>query len=161
MHFFISTQRYARGYQRSCPWEKNHTNAKKSCKIALFSLKSVTETTKSCYIAYVHNIRNDNVPLTWMFRGVLHWALEILIGNYCEQHHFHLDKLSASSWGHSHSEVESRLDLPCVEGGYNKESYMSIFILNSNKKMFMLILPELLEHKSWAVVWKKEHHKSI
>ena len=76
------------------------------------------------------------MPLTWMFRGVLHWVLEILIGNYCEQHHFHLDKLSASSWGHSHSEVESRLDLPCVEGGYNKESYMSIIILNSNKNIY-------------------------
>ena len=75
------------------------------------------------------------MPLTWMFRGVLHWVLEILIGNYCEQHHFHLDKLSASSWGHSHSEVESRLDLPCVEGGYNKESYMTIILINSNKNI--------------------------
>ena len=26
MHFFISTPRYVKGNQKSCPWEKNHKN---------------------------------------------------------------------------------------------------------------------------------------
>ena len=32
MGFFISNQSYVRGYQKSCPWEKHHKNAKQSCK---------------------------------------------------------------------------------------------------------------------------------
>ena len=44
MPFFISTQRYVKGYQKSCPWEKN---TKQLCQIALFSSKTATESLKS------------------------------------------------------------------------------------------------------------------
>ena len=47
MHFFISTEKYVKGYQKSCPWEKKSQKCKKSCQIALFNSKSTTESLNS------------------------------------------------------------------------------------------------------------------
>ena len=62
--FFISTQKYVRGYQQGCPWEKESEKCQnKSCQIALFSTKTATESLKHyiycfcCDFQYCVNIR--------------------------------------------------------------------------------------------------------
>ena len=48
MHFFISTQRYVRGYQKVAhAKKKNHKNIKKYRQIAIFSSKGIIESLNS------------------------------------------------------------------------------------------------------------------
>ena len=42
----MSTQKYARGYKKKCPCEKNAKMQNKSCQIALFRSEIVTESLK-------------------------------------------------------------------------------------------------------------------